>query len=145
MLTLSYTAGECLDLLLAEANAPDDAAIRFAAEEGGPFFAVVGNLSGSTAWPEYAFTHDLAPDTWHHVALVWGRDGTDMDGYFDGLLRFTSRTNPFFPDAFYDAALGRDWDGLIDEVAMYDQALSDDDIREIFEEGSTNLASLQRS
>ncbi len=28
MLTLSYIAGEHLDLLLAEANAPDDAAVR---------------------------------------------------------------------------------------------------------------------
>ena len=32
MLTLSYTAGERLDLLLAEANAPDAAAIRMVFE-----------------------------------------------------------------------------------------------------------------
>ena len=30
MLTLSYTAGELLDLLLAKADAPDDAVIRMA-------------------------------------------------------------------------------------------------------------------
>ncbi len=35
MLTLSYTAGECLDLLLAEANAPDDAAIRMVVDGDG--------------------------------------------------------------------------------------------------------------
>ena len=35
MLALSYTASEHLDLLLAEANAPDDAAIRLVLEGDG--------------------------------------------------------------------------------------------------------------
>jgi len=35
MLALSYTASEHLDLLLAEANAPNDTAIRLVLEGGG--------------------------------------------------------------------------------------------------------------
>jgi len=35
MLTVSYTAGEHLDLMLAEANAPDDAVVRVVVEGRG--------------------------------------------------------------------------------------------------------------
>jgi Fe-S cluster assembly iron-binding protein IscA len=35
MLTLSYTASECLDLMLAEANVPDDAVVRVVVEGRG--------------------------------------------------------------------------------------------------------------
>ena len=102
-------------------NGGGDNGIRFAADlKSGSSFAVVGNLSGSNI---YGFTSDMVPDTWHHVALVWGRDGVDIDAYYDGLLRFTTSANPFFENTFSDSSIGDDWEGLIDVLVIVPELL----------------------
>ena len=50
MLTVSYTASEYLDLMLAEANAPDDAVIRLFADRDGFVLEIGTAQSGDTTF-----------------------------------------------------------------------------------------------
>lgn len=91
---------------------------------------------------------DLADDSWHHVAVVLENDGSpnasEIKLYVDGVEEFYSASNSqaintsFFenvrigcgawnynPSAFFN--------GAIDDVRIYDRALSDTDIVELSE------------
>ncbi|MEI7662826.1 MAG: LamG domain-containing protein, partial [Bacteroidota bacterium] len=75
---------------------------------------------------------------WHHVALTY--DGTIMKIVIDGLLRtYTSNTGNLLSSTA-DVYIGKQptagsFKGIIDEVLVYDRALTDNDILRIF--GST--------
>ena len=117
-----------------------DNTVRFEESGSRTFYAVIGNASGSKDWPDYAYALDgLLPNSWHHVALIWENYGSDIKGYFDGVERFTSATNPYFPTSFPDAKIGVGggtasvdfWKGLVDEVAIYNYALSAEEIKSL--------------
>ncbi len=124
-------------------HAGSNNAIRFEEDSAGRLYASVGNAFGKTWLPDYAFTSVLTPNVWYHVALVWSGDGSDLKGYLDGVERFSTDSNPYFPTNFPDAKIGagystspeRFWKGLIDEVEFFDRALSADEIRAIYEAG----------
>jgi hypothetical protein len=74
-------------------------------------------------------------DEWHHVAAVF--DGANMMIYLDGELDNSvpttekigtraNETNVFIGEN--PAAAGRYWDGLIDEVLIYNRALTENEI-----------------
>jgi hypothetical protein len=75
---------------------------------------------------------------WHHLVSVY--DGTEMYLYVDAELDASSiatgniKTNdmPVFIGANSEAA-GRDWKGLIDDVRIYNYALSETEIRSLYE------------
>ncbi|MBM4039019.1 MAG: hypothetical protein FJ290_10955 [Planctomycetes bacterium] len=75
----------------------------------------------------------IAPDTWHHVAATY--DGTTARLYCDGGL--VGKAEPKIDTALrgqfqIGANLeedGRDFIGLLDDIAVFDRALSDDEIR----------------
>ena len=87
---------------------------------------------------------DIAQNTWYHVALTF--DGTKVSGYVDGAL-VESR------DAAYDfagsdgattvgkhAGAARFIDGSVDEVLIYNRALSADEVKQNFAaEGSAAI------
>lgn len=90
------------------------------------------SVPGGTSW------HD---NKWHHVALTF--DGINIRLYVDGAERGWTGLNPPSKTVFYatgsgnGAAIGRDgtnpnlyWNGSLDEVAVYDRALTADEIRE---------------
>ena len=103
------------------------------------------------AGPEgYWFTFDvIKTDTWHHVALVC--DGTTMRSYVDAedITGVSGETgmNIAGPYAVYDgepveigSAIGWDgtdsrgyFSGIIDEVLIYDRALSKAELKELFD------------
>lgn len=85
-------------------------------------------------------TGDLSPGTWHHVAGTY--DGDELRIYVDGVLADTNG-NPSGP---IDVSAGESrigdylgggygYDGLIDEVRIYDQALSPDRISSLAAQG----------
>jgi len=72
-------------------------------------------------------------DEWHHVAGVF--DGSNIMIYLDGVLDGSAATT--VPIGINTAnmligenpeATGRYWDGLIDELKIYDRALSEGEV-----------------
>lgn len=95
--------------------------------------------------------YDYSLDTWHHVAVVG--TGNSMSLYLDGTLRATSRkcvSNYAYTDCrrrrtFMVGGYGLygcgNFDGLIDEVILFDKALTATQIADLYH-GDTTLSSL---
>ena len=84
----------------------------------------------------------LDGNTWYHVAAVY--DGTDIRVYLDGSLDTNGASNPLtYSDGVHDTTddvyVGRRstvyYDGLIDELAVFNRALSATEIADIYAEG----------
>ena len=108
----------------------------------------VGNgarYDGVSAVPSGVFV----PDTWHHLAGTWKSPKIGGDGllrmYFDGILNSTS-TQPLDGVISQTTSLKIGWDdvqlpspenrrfnGLIDEVMIFNRALSDSEIKQIYD------------
>jgi len=88
--------------------------------------AAVGGTSGN-----YLFGVTLVDDDkWHHVGAVY--DGATFSFYVDGKLDSSEESTGSITISSYPLYIGnnsqntdREWTGLIDEVTIYDRALSD--------------------
>lgn len=87
----------------------------------------------------------VSTDPWHHVVQVVTSDGTKsmMSVYLDGAfveartentasMNFSSLN---FGRARNDVAADRDWDGLMDEVALWNRALSPAEVQVLYQAG----------
>jgi len=90
-------------------------------------------LHGLGAWPGIGGTVNVNDGRWHHVAGVY--DGAKLYLYVDGLpdtfvaASGTINTNVLPVMIGEDAEMtGREWNGLIDGVHIYDHALSAEEI-----------------
>jgi glucose/arabinose dehydrogenase len=95
--------------------------------------AVSGPLSTSTA-----------SGSWQHVALVRNGATRKISGYADGAVATTSTYATAPGTSSYNVAIGRHasggqhFKGLIDEVRIYDRALTPDEVRALYaEDGSS--------
>ena len=85
-----------------------------------------GITGGSTQIPRW---------TWHHVALV--RDGESVRVYLDGKQEIETRAPADFPAAYDLCFLGgrgdgdSNWEGRLDEAAVFDRALSAGEIAKL--------------
>ncbi|YCM44661.1 LamG-like jellyroll fold domain-containing protein [Verrucomicrobiaceae bacterium 227] len=88
---------------------------------------------------------DLVAGDWHHIAIV--KDGLDLEYFFDGISTGTrtlteligSVAHPFFIGGQANTgSVNEFFNGYIDDVRIYDEALTLGDIREIVDD--TNLA-----
>lgn len=97
--------------------------------------------------------NSITRGTWHHVALVWGNVGNidELSGfevpsqrvYVDGVLADEDVDTQVFE--FVDATSwligedtccgGREFDGLLDDLAIFDTALSSTQIDDIYQDG----------
>jgi hypothetical protein len=80
----------------------------------------------------------LSAGTWYHVAAV--ADGTDIRIYIDSVLDITpvAYTAGFFNTsaAFILGSIGSNYyDGLLDEVGVFNRALSSTEVADIFNDG----------
>ena len=81
----------------------------------------------------------MLPDQWHFVALVYDDAADRLQIYFDGTLDETT-VSVSLPDVpGVDLTIGADYEGtqnfftgFIDQVAVYDRALTGDEIREAY-------------
>jgi len=90
-----------------------------------------------SAGENYSFftaSHSISDNAWHHLAVVDRGNGT-ADFYKDGTLLETVTKTNYNSDSTGDAAIGARHDvfgqvfnGLIDEVRIYNRALSSDEI-----------------
>lgn len=96
-----------------------------------------GNKRGDT---------NVNDDRWHHVALVVPEDGDIestifyLDGEFDPQRTISNPANKFNLVANFDVQIGRQYDttgrqlyGLLDDVRIYDKALTQDEINFIMQ------------
>ena len=95
--------------------------LRFRLKTGGTTSTLIANDSGD----------DLSTGTWYHVAAVY--DGARMRLYLDGVEReSTAKTGDVDNGTSKKVAIGnhpetatdKHWDGLIDDVRIYNRALS---------------------
>ena len=89
----------------------------------------------------YFVNSDVTPVSgqWYHVAVTWGDDG--MKIYVDGVLKNTNAgyTGPVLSDYYHSigrAGWGTAIDGLIDEVEIFDRALTQTEIQDIYNAGA---------
>ena len=134
--------------------------LRFHAFEASNNYDVSwGNLSGDTALmrafvgqsvvsPDNAVTHGQ----WQHVVHVFSTEGanTRLTVYVDGSLAGTravaTASMNFSSLHFGDSRTGsgdRDWDGMMDEIAIWDRALSSMDVLELYHRGAAALGVAQ--
>ncbi len=86
------------------------------------------------------------PNSWHHFALVYNANDGYARHYFDGELRDwyavtvgddLDATNWLNIGDYRDGNGGRNWDGYIDDVAVYDVSLTDDQVAALAAKTST--------
>ena len=84
----------------------------------------------------------LQPNTWYHLACTY--DGTDLKFYIDGnLTDTTTHVGGVIPNGGRDITIGGNdawgeyFDGVIDEVHIYNRALSEAEIQALMTSGST--------
>ncbi len=94
------------------------------------------NYTTGGAW-KTAFSKTVAADgKWHHVAATF--DGTFLRAYFDGVMEGETKTE-IPPDhntepvriGRWGNPRGDFWSGVLDEVAMFNQALTEGEIQDI--------------
>ena len=94
------------------------------------------NYTTAGAW-KTAFSKTVAADSkWHHVAATF--DGKVLRAYFDGVMEGETKTE-IPPDhntepvriGRWGNPRGDFWSGVLDEVAMFNQALTEDEIQDI--------------
>lgn len=97
---------------------------------------------------------ELSSNTWYHVAAVWEQGSVKL--YINGTINNNITFSPqgSLNGAISDTTIGeyrlrqpfpRVFDGLIDEVRIYDRALSADEIKEDYEKYIPTLTSIKVS
>lgn len=100
-------------------------------------------LTETNRFQAYVDTYNHGDYKWHHVAGVY--DGSKLYIYFDGELSASTpasgsiKTNdqPVYIGGNAENP-GREWKGLIDEVAIFDHALSEDEITQLYRIGTAS-------
>jgi len=106
-------------------------------------FSFIRGRIGVTPFGGYLYINDVVhDDKWHHVATVVReaelpnlhddvklyKDGTPAEIHDIGLLDLW----PIETGSKLDVRIGRRFKGLIDDVRIYDRALSEDEIKALF-------------
>lgn len=110
------------------------------------FFSTIyssGNLRfgmGNGAAEVTADNGGFTTDTWYHIVMTY--DGTTMRAYSNGILLPNTNTNSYSYGNDFPVSIGRSdnnnipFNGLLDEVRIYERALSAVEIQKHYVEGS---------
>lgn len=108
----------------------------FLGVDNGRPYGGIGNGSNFTVTRK---SIDMPLDQWHFIAFVYDSPANSMHIYYDGILDETTVSTSLPAMAGVDLSIGADaqgsgnfFEGLIDSVAIYDQALSAEEIRESY-------------
>ncbi|MGE4285405.1 MAG: LamG-like jellyroll fold domain-containing protein, partial [Phycisphaerae bacterium] len=109
------------------------------------------NLAVGWKWSEAVTGSLMQTGRWYHVVGTY--DGAAIKTYINGVLRAETAVSGEISTSRYDLQIGRGahdysraFDGLIDEVAIWDKALSADKISRIYNQGvAYSLASWNAS
>jgi hypothetical protein len=119
--------------------AGSNAAIRFEENVSGQFRVFIGNDVGTYSSAQY-LSSGLQANQWYHVMLVWDKSNNNIKGYLNGIFKF-DQSNTLWPTTMPAVAIGsgfsldtiRQWNGQIDDVRIYNRALSEDEIKYLYE------------
>ncbi len=106
----------------------------------GGFNVIIGNDSGTYSSHQYLSSTTLQPNTWYHVALVWDTSINTVTGYLNGVQKF-SEAQIYWPTLMSSVAIGngfstsRYWKGKVDDVRLYNRALSAAEISKLYSGG----------
>ena len=99
-------------------------------------------LTTGNGGPDLAGATDVADGQWHHVVGTY--DGTTKALYVDGALDASTTASGLISTNAYPVMIGenaelhgRHFDGLIDEVVLYDRALSAEEVEAAFNAGGS--------
>jgi len=97
----------------------------------------------TSGWEKVAYdiSTEIEVGDWYHIAGVY--DGDELKLYIDGDKVATEEEVGTLKNSNEDLLIGADygfnpegfWNGSLDEVAIFDSALSSDEIEEIYDEG----------
>ncbi|MDP3988716.1 MAG: LamG domain-containing protein, partial [bacterium] len=112
--------------------------IRFEEASTGSFKVVIAYVGASDIHTYLA--SGLAVGVWRHVTLTWNTGTNTVVGYLDGLQVFSeSQTNwpTTLPAVTIGAGLTRSrlWNGSLDDVRIYNRALSTDEVNQLYQLG----------
>jgi len=117
-----------------------NAGIRFEENSAGNFALAMGDDYGQSEYTHTYLTSGLSSNTWYHVVLTWDKTSNKVTGYLNGVKKFDD-TQPIWPTTIPNVAIGgilwpdRSWKGSIDEVAIYNRALSSSEILQQYQYG----------
>jgi len=111
-----------------------NAGIRFEENSSGTFGVVVGNDAGTYDGLNL-LSSGMQINRWYHIAYVWDRAANWEWGYVDGVLA-SNNAHTLWPTTIPDFRLGtgfstdaaRQWNGLIDEVRVFNMFRSSSQI-----------------
>src|SRR5574340_1097243 len=115
-----------------------NAGIRFEESGTGSFVVVVGNDAGTYGVHTFT-TNAIAANAWYHVVLTWDTTTNNVKGYLNNAKVF-DESQTTWPTTIPDFAVGtglntnsnRQWNGLIDDVQMWNYPLSQTDVTNMF-------------
>ena len=97
-------------------------------------------------------SHNYMDNQWHHLVVV--RDGVNGEFWIDGVMK-SSCTNMISITSTSDLCVGNSfsddgyqcvsWSGMLDEVQIYDRALTTNEVADLYEEGALQLAAAPAS
>jgi len=100
----------------------------------------MGELSDSTLRSDSAYSSsDIDDGKWHHVAFTYDSDANERKVYIDGRLAGTDTPSGELETIYHDVGFviggrldgtfnTRGWDGRIDEVRLYDDVLTHEEV-----------------
>jgi len=112
--------------------AGNNVGIRFEQRTGGTLLCIFGDDLSVYDTGTLA-TGTLVAGTWYHVSVTWDKALSKNYYYLDG-VKVQTRTNTHFPTRIDNFVFGkgynysRDFDGILDEVKVYNRTLTDSDI-----------------
>jgi len=135
--------------IMGKSDGASDRSYYFYINEGN-LYAKISPSGGGAAQPLGATT--LSTNTWYHAALVY--NGTDLRLYLDGVLDSNGASNPLtYSSGIFDSSTAFSigsrgttadyFDGQIDEAAVFNRALSADEIQSIYENGLNGVTRMQ--
>ena len=117
---------------------------RNADKVGAVNFKIMSQGGPATGYHSTFFVTDLAAGQWYHIVGTY--DGTSRKLYIDGVLKKAiTETITLFHDSepiqigVQAPGQGGFWNGLIDEVRIYDRALTEDEIQQLYHEGEYKI------
>jgi hypothetical protein len=105
-------------------------------------FAISSRPPGG-CWQSTVAAGTVTVGTWYHIAGTC--DGTNAQLYVNGILQASAAVDPNYIGDSTDVQIGGDvccgenFDGLIDEVAIYNHALSSAQVQTIYNAGSAGM------
>jgi hypothetical protein len=114
-------------------------------------FCIHSNANGGrhTGFEGSAFTaDDSVLNEWHHLAVVYNSTESNIKVYFDGELDMESEWGAL-PASFGPGRIGswdgggREWQGMLDEVIIFNSLLEEDDITKLMNSGLKEALSVE--